>query len=262
MIIITVVFWVATDLIRFKSNLINLFYLILFVVTFGKMCSTSLDGSSHKDCIFYADLIKRYSATVLVVLVTYHMLRFELFELDQWFEDMKNQKSFWLLYLQLIGFSEDESQTKSSVQFYTAYLIIGQILEYHFDIGRQKHEARDLFDWNQAFKTYKNTLKAHRFFQFDIAYLVYRGFWSWQYLDAVAGFFHLLTNGVIVYFSVKVSVSLFFAVHMSIIVIFYCYTASKMHSVITSDCKLSMQHASDRCRVYKKHSSDVFLKAR
>lgn len=114
-IIIGVVFWVATDLIMFKSNLINLVYLILFVVTFGQMCSTSLDGSSHKICIFYADLIKRYSAGVLVVLVTYHMLRFELFDLDDWFLEMKNQRSFWLLYLSLIGFSEDESQTKVSV---------------------------------------------------------------------------------------------------------------------------------------------------
>lgn len=34
-VIITGVFWVATDLIRFKSNLINLVYLMLFVVTFG-----------------------------------------------------------------------------------------------------------------------------------------------------------------------------------------------------------------------------------
>ena len=43
-----------------------------------------------------------------------------------------------------------------------------------------------------------------------------------------ATYFHLLTNGVIVYFSVKVSVSLFFAIHMTIIVGFYCYTASKI----------------------------------
>jgi hypothetical protein len=100
------------------------------------MCSTSLDGSAHKTCIRYAGFIKTYSAVVLIVLVTYHMLRFEFFELNEWFQEMRDQKSFLVLYLSLFGFSEDESQTKSSVQLYTAYLIVGQILEYHFDIGR------------------------------------------------------------------------------------------------------------------------------
>lgn len=131
--------------------------------------------------------------------------------------------------MQLIGFSEDESQTKSLVQFYTAYLIIGQILEYHFDVARQKHEARDLYDWNTAFSSFKGTVKANRFFKFDIAYIVYSWFSLWRHMDTVATYFHLLTNGVIVYFSVKVSVSLFFAIHMSFITFFYCYTAFKMH---------------------------------
>jgi hypothetical protein len=58
---------------------------MLFVITFGKMFSTSLDGSSHIICIKYAKLIKGFSGSVLFVLVFYHMMRFELFELDAWF---------------------------------------------------------------------------------------------------------------------------------------------------------------------------------
>lgn len=163
LVLISVVFWAAKDLIQQKSNFINLIYLILFVVTFGKMCSTSLDGSSHRTCIQYATWIKRYSAIVLVVLTTYHMLRFEFFELNDWFAMMKEKQSFYLLYLTLFGFSEDESQTKSAVQLYTAYLIVGQIMHYHFDVGRQKHEGRDLYDWNNAFKTFKGVKRAHQF---------------------------------------------------------------------------------------------------
>jgi hypothetical protein len=39
----------------------------------------------------------------------------------------------------------------------------------------------------------------------------------------------VLNNGIIVYFSVTVSISLFFAIHLSLIVFFYCYSSFKMH---------------------------------
>jgi len=39
-------------------------------------------------------MIKRYSAVVLIVLVVYHMLRFEFFELDDWFTEMREKNHF------------------------------------------------------------------------------------------------------------------------------------------------------------------------
>ena len=66
--------------------MINLVYLVIFVITFGKMCQTSLDASSHKVCIKLAKVIKLYSAIILLVLVIYHMFRFEFLELDDFFE--------------------------------------------------------------------------------------------------------------------------------------------------------------------------------
>jgi hypothetical protein len=53
------------------------------------------------------------------------MLRFEFFDLDDWFIEKKAEKNFFILYLQLIGFGEDEIATLNSVQLYTAYLIVG-----------------------------------------------------------------------------------------------------------------------------------------
>jgi len=53
------------------------------------------------------------------------MFRFEFFELDDWFREKRENKSFFVLYLSMFGFSEDESGTKKSVQLYTAYLIVG-----------------------------------------------------------------------------------------------------------------------------------------
>lgn len=86
MIVLVILFFLmARDLIKQKPNLFNLIYLILFMITFGKMCMTSIDGNSTKDCLKLAKYIRRYSAFVLSIIVIYHMLRFEFFELDDWF---------------------------------------------------------------------------------------------------------------------------------------------------------------------------------
>ena len=75
-VLITVLLVLAQGLITQHSSVINLIYLILFVVTFGQMCSLSTNASSQKLCIQCAGLIKTFSAAVLSVLVAYHMLRF------------------------------------------------------------------------------------------------------------------------------------------------------------------------------------------
>ena len=126
MIVLVVLFFMmARDLIKQKPNLFNLIYLILFMITFGKMCMTSIDGNSTKECLRLAKYIRRYSAIVLSTIVIYHMLRFEFFDLDAWFAQKKAEKNFFILYLQLIGFGEDEKATTNSVQLYTAYMIVG-----------------------------------------------------------------------------------------------------------------------------------------
>jgi hypothetical protein len=124
-VLVTVLFLLARDLIRQKSNIINLIYLILFTITFGKMCSTSLDGNSFKRCIIFARLIKVYSAFVLIMLVTYHLLVFEFYNLDEWLKVKRSERNFFVLNIEIFGFGLEESSTKVSVQLYTAYLIVG-----------------------------------------------------------------------------------------------------------------------------------------
>lgn len=126
------------------------------------------------------------------------------------------------------------------------------------------HESRDLYDWNTAFKTFKGAKTAHQYFQFDIAYTVYRWFSYWKWMDFVCTYFHLITNGCIIYFSVHVSVSLFFAIHISIIVFFYCYNSYVMHKLTKESGRhvYDIQQATDVCRRYKKFSSGVFLRSR
>lgn len=125
LVLVVLFFMMARDLIKQKPNLFNLIYLILFMITFGKMCMTSIDGNSTKECLRLAKYIRRYSAVVLSAIVIYHMLRFEFFDLDDWFVQKKAEKNFFILYLQLIGFGENEKATTSSVQLYTAYMIVG-----------------------------------------------------------------------------------------------------------------------------------------
>ncbi len=108
-VLVTVLFLLARDLIRQKSNIINLIYLILFTITFGKMCSTSLDGNSFKRCIFFARLIKVYSALVLILLVSYHLLVFEFYNLDEWLKKKRDERNFFVLNIEIFGFGIEES---------------------------------------------------------------------------------------------------------------------------------------------------------
>lgn len=115
LILVTVLFLLARDLIRQKSNIINLIYLILFTITFGKMCSTSLDGNSFKTCIRFAKYIKIYSAVVLILLVSYHMCVFEFYNLNEWLQRKRDEKNFFVLNIEIFGFGIEESATMGSV---------------------------------------------------------------------------------------------------------------------------------------------------
>lgn len=60
---------------------------------------------------------------------------------------------------------------------------------------------------------------------------------------------------MIVYFSITVSVSLFYAIHLSMIIFFYCYSSFKLNEVAQGTLSnkeesvtLDLQEASDLCR--------------
>jgi hypothetical protein len=75
--------------------------------------------------------------------------------------------------------------------------------------------------------------KALEFSRFDKAYFVYNLFDIWPYLDLLFTYFHFITNGVIVYYSITISISFFYAVHLCLIVIFYTYSNYKLSNETT-----------------------------
>ena len=114
-VLVLLFFTMARDLIKQPPNLLNLIYLVLFTVTFGKMCITSLDGDSTKACLRLAKMIKYYSAVVLVLTVTYHLIRFQFYDLDDFFDQLRAEKNFFVVNLKFLGFAETESDTRHSV---------------------------------------------------------------------------------------------------------------------------------------------------
>jgi hypothetical protein len=79
------------------------------------MCITSLDGDSTKACLRLAKMIKYYSAVVLVLTVTYHLIRFQFYDLDDFFDQLRAEKNFFVVNLKFLGFAETESDTRHSV---------------------------------------------------------------------------------------------------------------------------------------------------
>jgi hypothetical protein len=98
-------------------------------------------------------MIKYYSAVVLVLTVTYHLIRFQFYDLDDFFDQLRSEKNFFVVNLKFLGFAETESDTRHSVQLYTAYMIVGQFLHKYFNDKLQLQEGRELFNWTNAFKT-------------------------------------------------------------------------------------------------------------
>jgi len=91
----------------------------------------------------------------------------------------------------------------------------------------------------------------------------------WPLFDDFCTYFHLVTNGVIVYFSITVSVSLFYAIHLALIIFFYCYSSFKLNEAAQGTLSnkeesitLDLQEATDLCRSYKKLSHEIFLRIR
>jgi len=54
----------------------------------------------------------------------------------------------------------------------------------------------------------------------------------WPFFDEFCTYFHLVTNGVIVYFSITVSISLFYAIQLSLIIFFYCFSSYKLNQAV------------------------------
>ena len=79
------------------------------------MCSTSLAGDSFKRCIMFSRYIKVYSAVVLILLVTYHLMVFEFYNLAEWLERKRNERNFFVLNIEIFGFGIEESSTRVSV---------------------------------------------------------------------------------------------------------------------------------------------------
>ena len=60
-------------------------------------------------------MIKYYSAVVLVLTVTYHLIRFQFYDLDDFFDQLRAEKNFFVVNLKFLGFAETESDTRHSV---------------------------------------------------------------------------------------------------------------------------------------------------
>jgi hypothetical protein len=50
-----------------------------------------------------------YSALVLILLVSYHLLVFEFYNLDEWLKKKRDERNFFVLNIEIFGFGIEES---------------------------------------------------------------------------------------------------------------------------------------------------------
>ena len=58
-------------------------------------------------------------------------------------------------------------------------------------------------------------------FRFSESYAVYKLMWCWNEIDIFCMYSHLVSNMMIVFWCIGYSVSLYFAINLTIIVLFY-----------------------------------------
>lgn len=169
----------------------------------------------------------------------------------------------------MLGFQQNRELTLRSVHFYIAYMISGYFIELHITNRISQQDSIDLYDWDKAFKTYRGVVEAFEKFRFSEQYAVYKLMRCWNAIDTVCMYSHLVINMMIVLWCIGYSVSLYFAINLTIIVVFYLWCISEVMKIDrnnsaskTENPKFDLQTASDLCRKYKKDVCDAYLMVR
>lgn len=100
-------------------------------------------------------------------------------------------------------------------------MISGYFIELHITSRISQQDSIDLYDWDKAFKTYRGVVETFEKFRFSESYAVYKLMWCWNGIDIVCMYSHLVSNMMIVFWCIGYSVSLYFAINLTIIVLFY-----------------------------------------
>ena len=127
----------------------------------------------------------------------------------------------YAIKLEMLGFQQNRDLTLSSVHFYIAYMISGYFIELHITSRISQQDSIDLYDWDKAFKTYRGVVETFEKFRFSESYAVYKLMWCWNEIDIFCMYSHLVSNMMIVFWCIGYSVSLYFAINLTIIVLFY-----------------------------------------
>jgi len=100
-------------------------------------------------------------------------------------------------------------------------MISSYFIELHITNRISQQDSIDLFDWDKSFKTYRGVVETYEKFRFTESYAIYKLMGFWHVIDIVCMYSHLLSYMMIVLWCIGYSVSLYFAINLTIIVLFY-----------------------------------------
>jgi len=100
-------------------------------------------------------------------------------------------------------------------------MISSYFIELHVTSRIYQQDSNDLFDWDKSFKTYKGVTEAYEKFRFNNSYIIYKLMGFWNTIDIICMYSHLFSYMMIVLWCIGYSVSLYFAINLTIIVLFY-----------------------------------------
>lgn len=86
---------------------------------------------------------------------------------------------------------------------------------------------------------YQDLIDYYENVRFTMPFMVYRAIDWWPMLDLFATYSHVLSNGIIVYIAVNLSVNFYMTINIFCICLFYASVSSRVHSKATDIAKRS-----------------------
>lgn len=265
----------AVGLLRQEPHIINLVYVMLFLINFG-VIATAVKKSDYITCVTLAKIIKFWSAIVVFTITTYCIVRFEWVKsgLDEYALKKKEEGTYFFWNnLSLFGLFEDEDRQVNAIKLNVVYLIIGTLLQNYFTELIRSEDDLDLFDWENAFKTKESVDEAFEKVRFTAEYRAWKWHSWWSWMDSFCLFSFIVTNTVIVFYAINTQINLYFGFMLSIIVYAYLSSSKTFYQSHTAgdsgddgqdikDVHYDLQEAADASRNYKKTFGDLFLRLR
>ena len=257
---------------RQQPNLINFLFMCICFIFLGYILAG--DQSTYKVCVTLCKILKTLSGIILILSVTFYLITdSKVLNNISFDETILREVPHLVMNSDIIGFSNFQNNQTSNQKLwrqlasYLFFLFVANILQALYESQINSLKQEDNKDMKKIFEDEAKVVSFHEKNRFTVPYIVYKFTHYWSILDQTALYFHIPINMVIVGFAIYYEVSLFMALNIICIVIFYVYSALLLHKqtnvkYLNLEDKLGLDKAYKTSKGFRLAASKSFMDIR